>query len=131
MQLFDQITFVSDHDLLFCSFDIDLNKVDSPSIFSFHDYSRINHSELFVEASLIDWSYCWNSVSVDDKLACLVSVVRRLFDKHVPVRISKQNSNSCPWMNDGVLVAIRLRNKLHTNWKSRLTWQNWENLKNA
>ena len=128
---FDQITFVSDHDLLFCTFDIEFNRVDCQTSFSYYDYHGIVMSELVTDAMLVDWSCCWNSVCVDEKLAYFVSAVKGLFSRHVPMRTVKKNSNCCPWINYRVISAIKLRNKLHSKWKANPTLQNWQNFKTA
>lgn len=43
IMLFDQISFVSDHDLLFCTLNVNFHKSVSPSLVTFRDYSSIDY----------------------------------------------------------------------------------------
>ncbi|XP_037929648.1 uncharacterized protein LOC119664180, partial [Teleopsis dalmanni] len=56
--LFDQISFISDHDLLFATLDFNPNRKSSPSSFSYRDFKSVDTIRLFDELNTVDWSDC-------------------------------------------------------------------------
>ena len=52
--LYEQLSFISDHDLLFCSLDIKLLRNPISNFFSFRDYKSINYAALDNDLATID-----------------------------------------------------------------------------
>lgn len=115
--LFDQISFISDHDLLFCTLDICLTRDSSTTSITYRDYSSINLPSLFLELSeqsANDYLYVPN---VDEKLNVVLTNIHNLYDKHVPIKTICVRNNSCPWYTHSVREAIKYRNRCYNVWK--------------
>lgn len=69
--LYDQISFVSDHYLIFCTKGINLNKVETSIFINYRNYNSIDYSALYSELSSIGWTSFWHQPSVDSKLKTL------------------------------------------------------------
>lgn len=115
--LFDQLSFVSDHDLLFCAIDVNLNRDETSRTITYRDYNSINYTSLFVEMSSLNLTDCWYQTTVDGKLDILLSTLQELYNRHVPIRSFSVKTRSCPWYNAAVKNAIRERNRRYDNWK--------------
>ena len=129
--LFDQINFVSDHDLIFCSFDLPFNSEVEPVFQTFYDYKHIDFASLYDDALQIDWEECFFVCSVDEKLSVFTNQIRGLMDRHLPLRTVRIDNPSCPWFTSSVKEAIKRRSKLHTIWKRNPTEANWARYKEA
>lgn len=125
--LYDQLSFVSDHDLIFCTLNICLNKNKSTdsNTFSFRDFKNIDYRLLFSDAMCLDWSDCCYVSNVDDKLGKLVNKVCCLYDVHVPVRTVLQRSKSCPWYSSLIIKLKNKRNNMYKKWKRDPTDLRW------
>jgi len=128
---FDQMSFLSDHDLTLCIFDLDFNVISEPTVISYRDFKSINYSALFSDAIIFNWDYCWFLSTVDEKLNFIETHIRMLFDKHVPLRSLRIKCSSCPWLSGDVLLCIKNKNRLHTVWKRNPTSANWKAFKEA
>lgn len=104
---FDQIFFVSDHDLIFCSLDVALNRRPVDVTFTYRDFKSINVSELFCDLSRVCWDDCWFYESVDKKLDFLNRNLLAVFNVHVPIRSVRPMNPSCPWYTRKVCLAIK------------------------
>lgn len=126
--LFDQIALegISDHDLLFCSYNIDFSHIPIPHTYSYRDFKSINVHSLHREASAIPWEHCMYLENANSKLNCFQLQIEELFNKHVPVRMVQIKNLKCPWFNREVLDAINNRRKLYCKWRRSPTLRNWE-----
>lgn len=123
--LFDQLSFVSDHDLLFCSLNVNLNRTEVPPRYiTYRDFKSINYQSLFYDLSNESWSDCWYLTSVDDKLKVFLQKFQNIYNRHVPTRTICIESNSCPWFTFAVNRAICYRNRCHNEWKRYPTQTN-------
>lgn len=129
--LFDQISFISDHDLIFCSLSINLTPVVIENTFSYRDYKSIDLLSLQNDASLLDWSDCWFASSVDDKLKIFTDSIFKLFDRHVILRSVRVKNTSVPWYTTPVKLALKKRHKCYAKWKRNPTSLNWDEHKKA
>lgn len=128
---FDQLSFISDHDLIFCSFDLNLNS-DRTNLVNSHisfDYRFLNVDNLLNDLSHINWSMCWGLCTVNEKLAFLNDNVLSALRAHVPLRTFENRSSSCPWFNSAVQTMIRKRNKAYSRWKKNRSDANWSAFK--
>ena len=133
VQHFDQLSFISDHDLIFCSFNLQLSHSTFFNSFSFRDYKSINFPALYNELMSANWESCLCASSVDDKLLCLSGEIKRIFDDFVPVKTVTSKTSSCPWFTDQVENSIKKRNKLYSKWKksgSELIWNEYKTARN-
>uniref|UniRef100_W8B6W6 Putative RNA-directed DNA polymerase from transposon X-element n=3 Tax=Ceratitis capitata TaxID=7213 RepID=W8B6W6_CERCA len=128
---FDQLTFISDHDLIFCCLDINIDRCCINKTISFRDYRFVNTNLLLSELYCVDWSECWIYPSTDEKLDFLMGILKSAFERHVPIRTITNKSMSCPWFTSKSLKSIKLRNKLHSIWKKKPTLENWNAFKSA
>lgn len=128
---FDQTSFVSDHDLMFCSLKLPFVYAESLSFFTYRDFNRVNISSLAHDLAGVSWKDCWYIESVDDKLTWFMDVVQPIFENNVPLKTARVSSNSCPWFTDEVLSAIKVKNKLHSKWKASPSTSNWSCYVNA
>lgn len=123
--LFDQISFLSDHDLIFCSFDVYFEKNDESKTILYRDFKSIDMNGLVCDLLSGNYSSCWYEPTVDGKLIALMTVLHELYDKHVPIRSLRIQNTSCPWFTASIQHNIRERNKLHNAWKKNSTPHNW------
>lgn len=128
---FNQIDFVSDHDLIFCSFDLILVKQLPPESYQFRNFYNINYDALFSDAMQIPRDNCWFFSNVDEKLLFFVNCLKNLFDTHVPLCESRAVSRSCPWFTENVKQAIKKRSILYSRWKRNPSPANWDMYKRA
>lgn len=117
LQLFDQISFISDHDLLFCTLNVSLHRDESTCHITYRDYSSINYSCLFSELSMLNWNDCWYQPTVDEKLDVFLSILQGVYDRHIPSKTIHVKNNSCPWFTSNVMKAIKFRNRCYNIWK--------------
>ena len=94
---FDQISFISDHDLIFSSFDIQLTHSTITTSFSFRNFKAIDFPSLYNELMSTDWQSCTLADTVDDELFVLSSEIKRIFDKFVPIKTVNSKKSTCPW----------------------------------
>lgn len=124
---YDQLSLagISDHDMLFYVFGIDLNCKSNEKI-SYRDFKGIDNVSLFNECLNINWNCSWFSTSVDSKLELLTQNIQNLFDKHVPTKTLIIKASKPPWFRREVKLGINQRNKLYRKWKSNPSSDNWE-----
>lgn len=123
--LFDQLSFVSDHDLLFCTLDVIIGRTEVPlQYITYRDFKSINYQSLFHDLSNESWTDCWYLTSVDDKLKLFLKKFQDIYNKHVPTKTICIENNTCPWFTSAVKRAIRYRNRCHNNWKQHPTETN-------
>jgi len=125
------MSFISDHDLLFCALDVDLERSSLTCERIYFDYNKINLDELFNAAINTNWEECWYVSTVDEKLNILCSQIDWLFNTYVPIRKFKCKSTSCPWYNASVKAAINNKTKLYNKWKHKKTIAALNEYKNA
>lgn len=77
---------ISDHDLLFLSYNINLRKSDVARELVFRDFKNIDISSLDKGASSTNWESIWFLADVNDKLKHFNMFVNSLFEKHIPLR---------------------------------------------
>lgn len=130
--LYDQLSFISDHDLCFCTLNVKLNDNHTTSdILTFRDFKRIDFRLLLCDVMALDWSDAWYECNVNTKLEKFVSKVQLLYDIHVPIRSIKIQNKACPWYSKEVKVAINNRSKLYHKWKRNPTQAKWLTYKAA
>ncbi|XP_037929884.1 uncharacterized protein LOC119664481, partial [Teleopsis dalmanni] len=123
--LFEQISFVSDHDLLFITLDFKKTKKSISTRFSFWDYKSIDSVGLFCELNSTEWNECWSGISVDQKLDAFNKKLLSLRNRYVPFRTITVNNVSCPWFSTTIKRFINLRNRKYAVWKKYPTEYNW------
>lgn len=123
--LFDQISFISDHDLIFCSLDVHFQKNECSKIITYRDFKSINMNLLVHDFQSANYSACWYEPTVDGKLSALMAILQDLYNKHVPIRSFVITNVSCPWFTASIQQSIRDRNKYHSAWKKNPTPHNW------
>ncbi|XP_037930440.1 uncharacterized protein LOC119665224, partial [Teleopsis dalmanni] len=128
---FEQISFVSDPDLLFVTFDYNATKTFTPTQFSFWDFKSIDTRRLFSELNSVDWSGCWFSASVDEKLGVFNNILSDFLHRFVPYRTVCAKNSSCPWFKPYIKRKINYRNKKYAVWKKYPTALNWMRFKVA
>lgn len=129
--IFDQISFISDHDLIFCTLNINFTLDIVENTFYFRDYKSINFDALHFDASLINWSDCRFFSSVNDKLDFFISKINNLFDSHVPFRAGRVQNIACPWFTNHVKSALKNRHKSYEKWKRIPNSANWVEYRKA
>lgn len=77
--VYDQLSFLSDHDLIFCSLSINLIPINVPIYFTYRDYKPIGHESLFNGLAAIEWHDVWFVSTVENINFCYT------FDRHVPL----------------------------------------------
>lgn len=125
--LFDQLSLdgISDHDLLYITYDIRFSHISSPLQFSFSDFSSIDLSLLQTAAGLVPWDHCLVPADPNDKIKIFQSFVCNLFHNYVPLKTVSIRNKSCPWFTTDVINAIRYRNRLYSRWKRTPNSVNW------
>lgn len=122
---------ISDHDMLFCSYSIDFNKVPENIAVSFRDFKHVDKDILDAEAESLPWNGCWFYADIDQKVEFLNNLVKYLFDKYVPLKTVQLQKNRQPWFNDEVVQSIKLRGKMHNRWRRNPTEHNWNEYRRA
>lgn len=130
--LFDQLSFdVSDHDLLFCTYDINLSKTAVPDTFTFKDFSSIDANVLQVATFSAPWERCRLTADPNEKVRLFQSILVQLYDECVPTKTVRIQNKACPWFTSEVVSSIKTRNKLYSKWKRRPSDVNWSAYKAA
>lgn len=126
--LFDQLALegISDHDLLFCSYNIDFSHVPFPHSYTYRDFKSIDVHSLHREACAIPWEHCMYLENANNKLNFFQSQIEDLFNNHVPLRRVQVRNLKCPWFTREVLFAINNRRKQYCKWRRSPTLRNWE-----
>ncbi|XP_017467951.1 PREDICTED: uncharacterized protein LOC108360250 [Rhagoletis zephyria] len=121
---FDQISFVSDHDLIFCSLDINFNGVREEKLYVYRDFRSIDLDALYRELDNVNWYDCWYFESVNEKLEHLNNKLLSAYNTYVPLRYKK--TTTCHWFNGKVREAIKSRTKAYRTWKRNRTTASWD-----
>lgn len=96
--LLDQLPLdgISDHDLIFATYDIDFTHSTIPLTFQFRDYKAININSLGFHASCMPWDDCKYVPNVDEKLGCIQSRISELCESQVPLKKIHIRNKKCP-----------------------------------
>ena len=100
---------ISDHEMLFYSYKIDLNNVSRTQI-QFRDFNSIDIASLHHNSACVKWNDVYYYPDVNDKVECLSLNINYLFEKHVPFRTIKIKSSKPPWFSDQIKKIINHRN---------------------
>ena len=124
---FEQIALpgISDHDLLFSSYNLKFNTPSTKSVFTYRDFKRLNLQALFSEATILPWNDCRFFSDINKKLEHFTNLINYLFEKYVPLKTIKPRKSDHPWFNDEVDEAIRNRGKLYNRWRRNRSNHNW------
>lgn len=125
---FEQLSLpgVSDHDMLFLSYNIEFNATKTESFTTFRDFKRVDFVQLTTEAALLPWHDCFAITDINDKLQHFTMLINYLYDKYIPLKRIKIKNTSQPWFNSEVLNAIKTRGKKYSRWKRNPSNDNWE-----
>lgn len=88
--LFDQLSldYISDHDLVFCTYDVNFSHSAIRLSFTYKDFSAINALALQTALSSAPWYRCRLSANSDEKLNIFQELVCYLFAQFVPLKLS-------------------------------------------
>lgn len=111
--------------------DLKFDRSSVGSAYTFRDYRSLDSNALFSDLSCVNWCECWGLSTVNEKLDFLNNKISNAFNKHIPVRIRKVKSTSCPWYNNKVRAAIKARNKAYSHWRRKRCDADWESYKVA
>ena len=130
---FDQLSLpgVSDHDMLFLAYNINLHEKICDNFITFRDFKNINVEALIAEASVQPWDDCWFLADINEKVEFLSVLLNYLYEKYVPLRKIKKKSHDQPWFNDNIKNAIKERGRMYSRWKRSPTDKNWESFRSA
>lgn len=125
--VYDQLSLegISEHDLLFCTYNISFSYNIAPMSFQFKDFRSIDIDSLHTAASSIPWEQCRLKSDPNDKLKCLQLFLAHLYDTYVPIKTVSIRNKACPWFTSAVLSALKSRNKLYSKWKQNRSQLNW------
>ena len=124
---------ISDHEMLFYSYNIDLNNVSRTQI-QFRDFNSIDIASLHHNSACVKWNDVYYYPDVNDKVECLSLNINYLFEKHVPFRTIKIKSSKPPWFSDQIKKIINHRNALYLRWRHdqcELNWVSYKTVRNA
>ena len=114
-------TGLSDHHKLIGSFFRSKFQRLPPKNIHYRDYKKFDDKLFLDELSAIDFDRLFENVQ-DDKYNILTDCVRKLIDKHAPLKNKKIKGNNKPFVTKELRSAImkrsRLRNK-YNKWQSR------------
>lgn len=125
--IFDQLSLdcISDHDLLFCTYDINFTHTAVPLSFTYKDFCSINMDALQFSALTAPWGWCRLSSDPEEKLYYLQEIITQLYIRHVPTKTVNIRNKNCPWFTTEVIDTIKARNKLYSKWKHKPSNTNW------
>lgn len=125
--VFDQLSldYISDHDLLFCTYDINFSHSAIPMSFTFKDFCSIDHDALQLATVSAPWDLCRRGIDANQKLDHFQGLVSHLYNQFVPTKTVRVHNNRCPWFTSDVIDKIKTRNKLYSKWKHRPSDANW------
>lgn len=126
--LMDQLSLegLSDHDLLYCTYNIDFSHSQVPLTFQYRDVKSVNISSLSCDAYCAPWDGCKYLSNIDDKLDFVQSIIAELFEAHVPLKTVRIRNTKCPWYTSEAQASIKNRRKHYRRWRSNPTPRNWE-----
>ena len=77
-------------------------------------FSNSNIINFQSQLSMVDWSFIYNSDSIDDSIAYLSNTLLNLFNLNFPtVQCSRKSLKDKPWLNADLKKRIRIKNKLY------------------
>lgn len=125
---FEQLSLpgLSDHDMFFIAYNIDLNQIKADSYVTYRDFKRVDVEALVNEASSLCWHDCWFLADINQKVQHFTNLVDYLYNKFIPLKKVKKKLNNQPWFDSSVLNAIKDRGKMYSRWKHNPTPNNWE-----
>ena len=112
---FDAPVF-SKHDLIFASFDFDVDHNISP--YSFRDYNSINEDGLLEHFNNLDWLNFYRNSDPDQLLEFFNNEMIILHNEFVPTRTYNSPKKSNPWFNSSISKAIVDRDLAFKMWKA-------------
>lgn len=107
---------ISDHDLLFCSYDIP-TFIDDESI-TYRDFRSIDMLDLIEKCNELPLLDIYHMVDVNDQLNFFNLQMKSLFDISVPIKTIIINKLKSPeWLNHDIKNIIESRDIAYANWK--------------
>lgn len=109
---------ISKHDLIFCCYEmsIDRNNNELPTLY--RSFKDINCSELIADVQRSNWSLVYDLSDVDDQIHYFNECIGHLYMTHVPLRESRTTGNNYPaWFNTNVKTALFERDLSYRHWK--------------
>ena len=101
--------FPNDHELLFYSYNLNLNDVRTKLI-QYRDFKAIDLVSQYQDSLCVTWNEAYLYTDVNDKLTCFLDYVRNLFEKHVPLKIIKIKNSKPSWFNHDEISLLRIGN---------------------
>ena len=123
---------LSDHKLIYCSFDIPKPK-NSPKLITFRDLKNIDFCDFHHDAQSMNWEEILSFDNINDKVECLNTKILSLFDKHAPLKTIKVTKPHAPWITPVVKIMLKLKNKALVEYKrtkSQSKWLYYKQLRN-
>lgn len=114
---FNQVSvpFMSNHDLIFASVDVDVSNVNEN--ICFRDYGHMNSSLLLTMFDQIDWNYFFSLDNPDILVDFFNTNIKNLHDNCVPLRNFIQKPHNKPWFNANLSKVIVDRDLAFSKWK--------------
>lgn len=107
---------LSNHDMLFGSYDIAITRNEQPTS-SFRDYNRVNANLLAESINAIPWAHFEELRDPDDCLAFLNQHLHQVRDKCFPLRTVSGTRRHNPWFNDEIRKSMIERDLAYNDWK--------------
>lgn len=115
---FNQVSvpFMSNHDLLFTSIDIDYCCTVDP--ISYRDYACVDPANIIAFYNEIDWSSFYQMNNPDLLVDFFTSNVKNLHDTCVPIKTFRKQRRYKPWFNSDISREIVNRDLAFEKWKN-------------
>lgn len=125
---------VSDHQLIFCDLQFDVQDKAPTYDFEYRPIGNINANNFQTDLANINWQIMYQFINVDDKVHFFTENIVQLFDTHAPIRkVRGRKKPYTPWITDNIRLLIRLRNRALNSFRTTKNpgkWAYYKQLRN-
>lgn len=110
------VPMFSNHDLIFASFDFDMEQCDN--ITSFRDYNSMDVDGLLDAYNELEWLSFYQTADSHTLLEFFNTAMTNLYDDFVPTRVLNSDKKENSWFNSSISKAMVDRDLAYKAWKN-------------
>lgn len=110
----------SNHDMIYSIFSMEVPPTKE-KIIKYRDFKNIDLDSLRKDAMDTPWHEIYECEDIDTKVQTFNGFIRKLMEKHSPIKTFKAKNNSSPWMDGEISKLINERDKARLKAKKSKT----------
>nr|CAI5841258.1 unnamed protein product [Callosobruchus analis] len=111
---------ISDHRLTYCNINLPSRGRVSKFVTN-RDFKSFNKERFDIDLRNVSWDQIYFFNNIDCKVDFLTENLKKLFDKHAPLRRIRVNKPPAPWLTDNLKVIFRVRDQALAKYKLQRT----------